>query len=225
MGKERECERIELKSIEWKAADDGTGELVGYASVFENGTDVYGDIISHGAFTKTIKERVATGMVPLTDSHSTDCKSIIGKITAAIEDDHGLLIRARFAADQHSQDCRQKALDGFINGLSIGYWTIKERFETVDNETVRRIDEVKLVEIALTALPAREDARLIGVKKQTANGATAGAGDTTSEAEAGRDATTGETRIAEKRLRLAELETSYLNRRFQHEPAHHGVAG
>lgn len=215
MGKKRDVEFRQIAVSEFKAADDGSGELIGYASVFENGPDSYGDVISKGAFAKTIKERIATGIVPLTDSHSTDCKHIIGQIVSAIEDEHGLLIRARFASDQHSQDCRQKAIDGIITGLSIGYITIRERYETdVQGDTLRYLDEVKLIEIALTALPAREDARIISTKSIESGAntdTTAGATETTlPEGNAGPDATTEQKAVNDAWLSYADTLRTFI---------------
>lgn len=221
------------KAVEWKAAEQGNaGELTAWASVFERGTDLYGDIISRGAFTKTIKERVEKGWVPLLASHEDGVIETIGKVIAAKETEYGLMFTAVFSADEFAQRCRAKCLEGILTGFSIGFIPIRSHYDKIGDETVQYLDEIKLLEISLCAIPAREDARLISVKsfdsKQQAGSAptiehgqgvtTAGTKDTTApQGAAGPDGTTASDRMAKQREELQRLQANYITRRLHHD--------
>lgn len=156
---------------EWKAeAEADTDILIGYASTFGGPPDLGGDIVAKGAFLKTIAERVPAARVPLTDGHQYDGQHIIGLILEAREDDHGLLIKARFSKVDDAQKIKTKVLEGSISGLSIGWWPIEVDFARWEGpgewkgEVIRILKEVRLDEVALTALPMNENCRVLMVK-------------------------------------------------------------
>jgi HK97 family phage prohead protease len=154
--------------IEWKAADDGTGSVEGLAAVFGN-VDLGGDLIVKGAFKRTLDQWAKSkGRIPLVDGHLKDsATTLLGSVERAKETDKGLWFRARFSSDPGAQSVRTKALEGHLNGVSIGWLPVpgKVRFEQgEDGELVRILGEVKLFEISLTPIPMNPEARLASVK-------------------------------------------------------------
>jgi HK97 family phage prohead protease len=150
-------------SFEIKAVNEETGTIEGYASTWS--IDQGNDIITKGAFAKTIKERVPAGKVKLLDSHRWDATSTIGTIVEATEDDHGLYIKAKFSSSPDAQAIRTKVMEGHLDRMSIGYIAVKERFENDKvHGTVRILDEVKLYEVSVVAFPMNEEAQITSVK-------------------------------------------------------------
>jgi HK97 family phage prohead protease len=150
-------------AFEIKAVDEGAGTIEGYASTWN--IDQGNDIITKGAFAKTIKERVPAGKVKLLDSHRWDATSTIGTIIEATEDDHGLYIKAKFASSPDAQAIRTKVMEGHLDRMSIGYIAVKERYENDKvHGLVRHLDEVKLYEVSVVAFPMNEEAQITSVK-------------------------------------------------------------
>jgi HK97 family phage prohead protease len=167
--------------LEVKAADDGSGELEGFAAVF-NTVDLGGDIILPGAFKKTLSDwKRAKGRIPLVDGHlSSSSQTLLGSVVRAEErtagDPKGLWFRAKFSSDADSQTVRTKALEGHLNGVSIGYLPVPGGVtfkQGGDGEPVRVLSELKLFEISLTPVPMHPDARLTGVKAAIGSHSTA----------------------------------------------------
>lgn len=158
-GKNYELEHKDFK-FEIKAdtlQDDGSFE--GYASVFGN-IDSYNDKIEAGAFTKTLRE---SKQFPMLWSHDV-WSPPIGIITAK-QDDHGLLVKGSLnlnvaRAIEIYELLKQKAL----NGLSIGFNSIKFGFIEKANQMIRVISEIKLWEISIVIFPANAKAQINDVK-------------------------------------------------------------
>lgn len=91
---------MELQYKSFEITEDG-GEIVAYAATFDREPDAYGDIIRKGAFTRSLKEWAESGKpIPLLYGHNAENPEYnIGACKTAIEDDHGLLIRAGFDPD------------------------------------------------------------------------------------------------------------------------------
>lgn len=154
-------------NVEWKQIGDNEENiLVGYASVFDGPPDEHGDIISRGAFRKTIKERVKAGKVPLLDSHIYDSAHTLGTIIEAEEDEHGLKIKARLSTAPSVLDIKRKMIEGHLSKLSIGYDSVRERFakDEVTGNNIRFLDEVKLFEISVVPIPANDRTLISEVK-------------------------------------------------------------
>ena len=162
--------RLEMPSPEPKLEIGGKAEdagwLEGYASVFDV-VDAQNDVVKSGAFAKSIKERVAAGKVKLMARHMMhggDTLEIVGTITEAKEDKHGLWIHAEFASTATAQEVRQLVAEGHVAGLSIGYIPVDWKYTEVDGKEVAELHEVKLMEVTITALPANEYAVITAAK-------------------------------------------------------------
>lgn len=162
--------------VEWKAADDGSGALEGYASTFGN-VDLQGDVIAKGAFAMTIKAaKSERRMWPLLADHRASTASVLGSITDAREDRRGLRIRAEFSSAPSAQDVRVKMLEGHIDRMSIGYeplaWEFVQDKDT--SERVRVLKEIKLWEVSVVVFPANPEAVVSTVKEMLVDAAKAG---------------------------------------------------
>lgn len=152
-------------------SDEGVVE--GYASVFDV-VDSEGDIISPGAFARTIQAWNARGKrIPVLWQH--DAWKPIGVTDRIEEDQKGLRVRAQLVqVVQQAQEAHALAKAGALGGLSIGfsvpnlasdgnpamYWD--------EDRQARVFREVKLWEYSLVTFPAQDEARIMDVRADPA---------------------------------------------------------
>jgi HK97 family phage prohead protease len=137
---------------------DGT-EIAGYASVFGL-TDQGGDVVEKGAYAASLaKLGKAGGRVKMLWQH--DPTQPIGIWDEVREDARGLWVKGRILTDV-AQGREAIALigAGAIDGLSIGYRTVKAR---KDDKGQRVLSELELWEVSLVTFPMLPDAR-VGAK-------------------------------------------------------------
>lgn len=155
----------EHKSREIKFALQTGGEFEGYASVFGDEPDAYGDTIAPGAFTDTLARHKMEGSTPLL-LWSHDQSAPIGKWLSLEEDQRGLKVRGRLVLDTVKGAEAYALLKAqALNGLSIGYRVLG--FERLPGGG-RKLTEIELFEISLVTLPASKRARVTGVKSAPA---------------------------------------------------------
>ncbi|MCB1481117.1 MAG: HK97 family phage prohead protease [Rhodobiaceae bacterium] len=155
---------VQLKPDEVKFADialdsvAGDGTFTGYASLFET-PDLSGDIVSAGAFEKSLKRRGASGVRML---FQHDPAEPIGTWTDIREDARGLFAAGRINADvARGREVLSLMRSGGLDGLSIGFSTVKSRREA---SGLRRLLEVDLWEISVVTFPMLPQARVAAVK-------------------------------------------------------------
>ena len=129
---------------------DTNGSISGYASVFDV-KDYHGDIVTRGAFQKSISDFNDGKIIPLLWQHTSD--KPIGIVRDLIEDEYGLYIKASILT---TIQCGREALElirsKVICGFSIGY-TVKSDF--MDHScSVRILKELELWEISVVTFPA-----------------------------------------------------------------------
>lgn len=149
-------------AVNWKAAGDGddpSGSLVGYASTYGGAPDRQGDVVDPGAFAASIADINAAGL-PLLADHDPSTRSVLGTIYAAEDEPTGLRITARLASTSKAQDVRRLLVEGHLSRLSIGYETVRDRWEG----KVRHIVEARLWEVSAVVFPANPDARVLVAK-------------------------------------------------------------
>ncbi len=155
-----------LFKAEFKVFDNSdefpSGAIEGYASVFGN-TDLGGDVMQKGAFRKTLKKQLPLGRVKIYDSHMIHkgTEAIIGVVTSAKEDDHGLLIKGPLSSVQHAQDVRTKIKEKILDAMSFGY-NVKDSED--GPKGTRLIKEVELYEVSVVPWGMNPEAVLTGVK-------------------------------------------------------------
>ncbi len=136
---------------------DGTFE--GYASLFDR-CDLGADIVSPGAFRKSLAARGAEGIRML---FQHDPGQPIGTWQRIYEDARGLFVRGRIATDVvRAREVLTLMRAGAIDGLSIGFRVVKGQRD--GRSGIRRLVEIDLWEISIVTFPMQPDARVAVVK-------------------------------------------------------------
>jgi HK97 family phage prohead protease len=139
---------------------DADGNVEGYASLFGE-IDQARDMVMPGAFAATLRTRNIR-RIPMLFQH--DPSEPVGVWLELREDHRGLYARGRLIPDvQRGRELLSLVRDGAIDGLSIGFKTVKGR---IDPRTrIRKLDIVDLWEISIVTFPLLTGARLHGVKQ------------------------------------------------------------
>lgn len=143
-GTDRENRTFEFKTTSFS---EDKGEFNGLLSVYDV-VDEYGDVVERGAFTKTIQEN--GGSLPLLWSHNPMYP--IGRMELR-DSENGLEAKAQLTLDDSVPMAKMAfalVKTGVVRGLSIGYRVVKKKQE----DSIRKLKEVKLFEGSLTAIPA-----------------------------------------------------------------------
>lgn len=137
------------------------GEFEGYASKFGD-RDQGGDVVIKGAFSNSLKKRKGAAGVKMLWQH--DPGSPIGVWDEISEDAKGLKVRGRLlvSAVQKARETHELMKAGVIDGLSIGYRTIKALRD--DATGFRQLKELDLWEISLVTFPMLPSATVTSVK-------------------------------------------------------------
>lgn len=153
--------QVQYKSIQFKAEDldKSSRKFAGYASTWDK--DQGGDIITKGAFKKTLSER--SNQVKVLWQH--DMSLPIGKPLSMSEDSKGLLVEAQLSDTQLGNDAIQLMKDGVIDRMSIGFSIPDGKSEFKNG--IRTINEVKLFEFSLVTFPMNEAAVVTGLKNMS----------------------------------------------------------
>lgn len=140
---------LDVKSIN----DDGDieGLAVGYGNL-----DHGGDIVMPGAITASIASRKS---IPMLLYH--DQKRPVGVWNRFSETAEGLLVKGRFSPTIAGREAREDAKCGALSGLSMGYNTVRQKFEG----KARQLLEVALHEISLVTIAMNDKARVMRVKE------------------------------------------------------------
>ncbi len=141
--------------FELKAEGDSPAdwEVSGYASVFDDTPDTFGDTIAKGAFADSLSERP----VKLFYEH----RDLIGVPLEVKEDAHGLFGRWRILPTSIGTDAHTLAVQGALDRLSIGF---RAREWNERDDGGRHLVKIDLYETSLVAFPAKESAVITGVK-------------------------------------------------------------
>ena len=140
---------------EIKSNDKGEAKsFEAYGSTFGN-VDSYDDVVLRGAFLETLNKRTPKIL------YQHDTSRVAGVMTAAEEDDKGLLIRGEFLNTTLGRDVHEEVKSGAIDSMSIGF-SIKE--SEYDERGVRFIKAVELYEVSFVTFPANEQAIVTSVK-------------------------------------------------------------
>ena len=135
-----------------------SGEISGYASVF-GALDQGGDEVQKGAYQTSLKTMSGKGRrVKMLWQH--DPRAPIGIWDEVREDEKGLFVRGHLLKDvQKGAEAIALIAAGAIDGLSIGYRTVKAE----KNVRGRRLlHELDLWEISLVTFPMLPEARVQG---------------------------------------------------------------
>lgn len=150
---EKKFQLLDLKEV----SEEGVFE--GYASKFGD-RDQGGDTVMKGAFKNSLSQRKAKGVKMLWQH---DPSHPIGVWDEIKEDATGLFVRGRLLTTvQKAKETYELMKAGVIDGLSIGYRTIKSLRD--DATGFRQLKEVDLWEISLVTFPMLTSATITSVK-------------------------------------------------------------
>ncbi len=146
----------ERKSIAVEIKATPEGRIEGYASKFGEEDD-YGDVMVKGAFAGSL----ASGRkVRMLWQHNPS--EPIGVWDEVAEDETGLRVSGRILeATQKGREARELVAAGVIDGMSIGYRTVRAGR---DDAGLRLLHEVDLWEVSLVTFPALASAQVDAVK-------------------------------------------------------------
>ncbi len=144
------------------------GTLIeGYASVF-GARDQGGDVVEAGAYAASLKRLAARGgRVKMLWQH--DPARPIGVWDEVREDARGLWVKGRILTEvAQGREAAALVGAGAIDGLSIGYRTLKAR---KDDAGRRMLAEVELWEVSLVTFPMLTEARVAAKAEEGAEAA------------------------------------------------------
>ncbi len=143
---------------------DKQSYVTGYISVPE--IDLYNDLITPTAL-KSMLKQITEKTITLDYEHEAfrDDNTIlpVGKIIEAKVDDRGLWVKCQL----NSNSPKYKALwgsikDGFVNAFSIAFKPLKTVEKSIGETQVRLIEELELLNVALTGTPVCQGAKMTG---------------------------------------------------------------
>ncbi len=124
------------------------GAFEGYASLF-GVPDGAGDVMAPGAFKASLRKHPASQVRMLYQHFAHEP---IGVWDSIVEDPRGLLVRGHLVLDvQRARDVRSLIADGALNGLSIGFRTLRARRDA--RTGLRTLLDVELWEISIVTFP------------------------------------------------------------------------
>lgn len=138
-------------------------QFEGYASLF-NVTDGAGDSVAPGAFAASLRRRGA-GQVRMLYQHFAHAP--IGVWEEIREDAVGLYVRGRLVADvEQARDVRALLAEGALNGLSIGFRTVRAKRGAQQTRTLLEID---LWEISVVTFPLLSGSTVTAIGNRALN--------------------------------------------------------
>lgn len=131
-----------------------TATIEGYASIF-NVPDQNGDIVAPGAFRACLQTRQPVRML-----YQHMAETPIGRWLSAREDARGLWVSGEITlGSDKAREVYALLEAGAIDGLSIGFQTVKARKEGAG----RRILKADLWEVSIVTFPMARAARIINI--------------------------------------------------------------
>lgn len=147
---------MEYKALQFKSDDVNMSSrtFAGYASTWDE--DLGGDIISKGAFNKTMERKYR---VKVLWQHNEP----IGKSMNMSTDSKGLFVEGKISRTRLGDEAIELMSDGVIDQMSIGF-SIPNGKSDYNEKGNRLIHEVKLYEYSLVTFPMNEKAIITSVK-------------------------------------------------------------
>lgn len=152
---------VKYKRFEVKDFDESTGTIKGYGSVFHN-KDSYGDVVQPTAF-KNIASKGIKSVKMLWQHNMSEPLGVWNKYSV---DEHGLFLEGKISTVvQKGKEAIDLLKMGAIDGLSIGYYTLKETWDNVEKTLF--LDELDLIETSIVTMPANKLARISEIKSKS----------------------------------------------------------
>lgn len=132
-----------------------------YFASFDN-VDYDRDVITKGAFSKTISERLPSNNIKYLMYH--DSTRPVGIVKELEQDNFGLLATVQISKNTDGKDLAIMYEEGTIDQHSIGFDIIKAEMAKRDNKSVQIIKEVRLWEGSAVTLGANKNTPLVEIK-------------------------------------------------------------
>ena len=163
---EREARRLAQFTAPARIAALSNDEFEGYASLF-GVADSAGDVVQAGAFAHSLRTR---GPAKVRMLYQHFAHEPIGVWQIIREDARGLYVRGRLITDtQRGRECLALLGEGALNGLSIGFRTVRARRDAKTG--LRHLLEIELWEISVVTFPllAQSQVTAVGAAAAAAN--------------------------------------------------------
>jgi hypothetical protein len=145
---QREARRLAQITTPARIAALSEDEFEGYASLF-GVPDSAGDVVQAGAFAQSLRTR---GPAKVRMLYQHFAHEPIGVWQVIREDPRGLYVRGRLVTDtQRGRECLALLGEGALNGLSIGFRTVRARRDAKTG--LRALLEIELWEISVVTFP------------------------------------------------------------------------
>lgn len=150
---------------EFRVADAGERIIEGVAVPYNDPTEIYErgalfwEQFAPGAFSQSIAKRGSR--VPLL-LHHDDRQLPVGKTVELVEAPEALRVVARVSDTAAGNDALTLVHDGVLDGLSVGFYSLGERWNT--ERTERTVTRAELRELSLVNFPAYDNARVLAVR-------------------------------------------------------------
>lgn len=134
--------------------------VTGYISTTD--IDLYNDLVTNAAMKSMIRQ-IYESNITIDYEHEAfrDDPSIlpVGKIVEAKMDEKGLWVKAVLNSNSPKfKDLWGSIKDGFINAFSIAFQPLKTVVKNLGDDKVRLIEDLKLLNVALTGVPVNQGA-------------------------------------------------------------------
>ena len=152
---------LTLTAGEFRFEGDDKRTLQGYAAVFDSPTSLgqFDEVIEPGAFTRTLGE--GADVRALIDH---DPGRVIGRTKSGTlmleETDRGLWASIQLPDTQEATDLATLVDRGDLDGMSFGFRTVTDKWETEGGRNVRHLQDVDLFDVSVVAYPAYPDTDL-----------------------------------------------------------------
>lgn len=146
------------------------GEFEAYASVFGN-VDSYGDVVMPGAFADSLKEwGDGPATLPVLWGHNmSDPDYNIGAVLEAVEDEHGLKVRAALDLDAPKAAQVYRLLKaGRVSQMSFAFDVLDGAWAERDGVEVYELRKMKLYEVSVVPIGANQETEVLAVKAAAA---------------------------------------------------------
>ena len=141
----------------------GRDEFEGYASLFGK-PDGAGDVVAPGAFAASLRKRPPAQVRMLYQHFAHEPLGVWETIR---EDSRGLYVRGRLTLDvARVRDVRELIADGALDGLSIGFRTVRARRDAKTG--YRELLEVELWEISVVTFPLLRGSGVTAIGEKSA---------------------------------------------------------
>lgn len=150
---------------EFRVADAGERIIEGVAVPYNDPTEIYErgalfwEQFAPGAFADSIAKRGSR--VPLL-LHHDDRQLPVGKTVELSDTPGALRVVARVSDTAAGNDALTLIHDGVLDGLSVGFYSLGERWNS--ERTERTITRAELRELSIVNFPAYDNARVLAVR-------------------------------------------------------------